>query len=139
MKIENNKECFVMLWRKLERTRRLLGGQYRRFSVRNVIRSWWSEIPPVPQSDGMEYDTMSRDDFTWEVCFLSDLQGNDELPVPQLYPRVHREFLRALVAVTLGIGVRRVDLKALDSAYSEVFPSSTPLNINKKKRTTEPE
>ena len=28
MSVENNQECFVVLWRKLERTRRLLGSQY---------------------------------------------------------------------------------------------------------------
>ena len=38
------------------------------------------------------------------------------------------------VAVYLGIGMRKVDLKALDRAYSEAFPDSTPLNVNKKKR-----
>jgi len=29
--------------------------------------------------------------------------------------------------------MRKVDLKALDSAYSIVFPNSTPINVNKKK------
>jgi hypothetical protein len=38
------------------------------------------------------------------------------------------------VAVKLGIGMRKVDLKALDRAYSAAFPHSTPLNVNKKKR-----
>ena len=28
MNIENTQECFVQLWRRLERTRLLLGGQY---------------------------------------------------------------------------------------------------------------
>ena len=36
--IENTQECFVQLWRKLERTRRLLGGQYKRFCIRNVLK-----------------------------------------------------------------------------------------------------
>ena len=31
--IQNNKECFVALWRKLERTRQLFGMQYKRFSM----------------------------------------------------------------------------------------------------------
>jgi len=38
------------------------------------------------------------------------------------------------VAVYLGIGMRKVDLKALDRAYSKAFPHSTPLNVNKKRR-----
>jgi len=42
--------------------------------------------------------------------------------------------LRAIVAVRLGIGMRKVDLKALDAAYSIAFPKSTPINVNKKKR-----
>ena len=48
--------------------------------------------------------------------------------------RFIREFLRALVAVKLGIGIRKVDLNALDAAYSIAFPHSTPLNVNKKRR-----
>ena len=50
-----------------------------------------------------------------------------------LYPRKHRELLRAIVAVRLGISYYKVDLKALDSAYSIAFPNSTPINVNKKK------
>ena len=98
VKIDNNKECFVQLWRRLERTRQMLGGQYKRFCIRNVLKVWFGPL------------------------------------ATELYPRKHREFLRAIVAVSLGISLRKVDLKALDAAYSEVFPNSTPLNINKKKR-----
>lgn len=35
----------------------------------------------------------------------------------------------------LGLGMRKVDLKALDKAYSIAFSNSTPINVNKKKRT----
>ena len=123
--IENNYECFVRLWRQLERTRQLLGMQYRRFCIRRVLVSW--------------FGSEATDDMIWEVCFntvVDDEQvyGLDELPAPALHPRVCREFLRALVAVRLGIGMRKVNLKALDLAYSEAFPYSTPLNVNKKKR-----
>jgi hypothetical protein len=38
-----------------------------------------------------------------------------------------------LVSVTLGIGIRKVSLHALDRAYSIAFPNSTPINVNKKK------
>ena len=124
--VENNQECFVQLWRKLERTRRLLGGQYKRFCIRNVLKSWF----------GVE----ATDEFIWEVCHTAAVDGEpqegwNELPAPSLYPRKHRELLRAIVAVRLGIGMRKVDLKALDKAYSIAFPKSTPININKKKRT----
>ena len=119
--IENNQECFVQLWRRLERTRRLLGGQYKRFCIRNVLKSWF----------GGEAD----DDMIWEVCRLSEQEGWNELPPPSLYPRRHREFLRAVVAVRLGVSFyKKVNLKALDAAYSIAFPNSTPINVNKKKK-----
>ena len=125
VKIENNKECFVQLWRRLERTRRMLGVQYKRFCIRNVLKAW--------------FGVQATDDYIWEVCHNTVVNdepvcGNDTLPPPSLYPRKHREFLRAIVAVSLGITLRKVDLKALDAAYSEAFPNSTPLNVNKKKR-----
>ena len=101
--IENTQECFVMLWRKLERTRRLLGGQYKRFCIRNVMKAW------EPQ------------------------EGWNELPLPSRYPRKHRELLRAIVSVQLGISYWKVNLKALDKAYSIAFPNSTSINVNKKR------
>ena len=54
MNIENNKECFVQLWLRLERTRRLLGGQCKRFCIRNVLKAWF----------GVE----ATDNFIWDVC-----------------------------------------------------------------------
>ena len=118
--VENNQECFVRLWRKLERTRRLLGGQCKRFCIRNVLKAWF----------GYE----ANDDFIWKVCNLCDQAGWDELQAPSLYPRKHRELLRAIVSLKTGISFYKVDLKALDAAYSEAFPNSTPINVNKKKR-----
>ena len=117
--IENTQECFVQLWRKLERTRRLLGGQYKRFCIRNVLKAWF----------GYE----ATDDFIWEVCHLSEQEGWNELQAPSLYPLKHRELLRAIVAVRLGISFYKIDLKALDKAYSVAFPGSTPINKSKKK------
>ncbi|MBQ7181480.1 MAG: hypothetical protein IJR87_09330 [Bacteroidaceae bacterium] len=118
----------MQLWLRLERTRRLLAGQYKRFCIRNILRSW--------------YGVQANDDFIWEVCFrMSELfsdeipvGGNDPLPLPSLYPRKHRELLRAIVSVKLGISYYKIDLKALDSAYSIAFPKSTPLNVNKKRK-----
>ena len=118
--IQNTQECFVQLWRKLERTRRLLGGQYKRFCIRNVLKSW--------------FPAEATDDFIWEVCHLSEQEGWNELPLPSLYPRQHRELLRAIVAVKTGISFYKVDLKALDAAYGIAFPNSTPINVSKKKR-----
>ena len=109
---------FVQLWLRLERTRRLLGAQHKRFCIRNVLKAWF----------GHE----ANDDFIWEVCHLCEQEGWNELPAPMLYPRRHREFLRAIVAVKLGISFYRVSLKALDKAYSIAFPGSTPINVNKK-------
>ena len=115
---QNSQECFVRLWLRLERTRQLLQGQCRRFCIRNVLKSWF----------GYE----ANDDFIWEVCRLCEQEGWNELPLPSLYPRNHRELLRAIVAVRLGISFYRIDLKALDRAYSIAFPKSTPINVNKK-------
>ena len=134
MNIENTQECFVQLWRQLERTRRLLGGQYKRYSVRNVLRVWF----------GYE----ATDDFVWEVCRMATLglnngnddepiYGNDILSLPALYPRKHRELLRAIVAVKLGLSIRKVSFHDLDAAYSIAFPNSTSININKKKKSNE--
>ena len=117
--VQNNQECFVQLWRKLERTRCLLGGQYKRFCIRNVLKAWF----------GYE----ATDDMIWEVCRLCEQEGYNELPIPSLYPLKHRELLRAIVAVRLGISFYKIDLKALDKAYSIAFPNSTPINKNKKK------
>ena len=123
--IENNQECFVQLWLRLERTRQLFGMQYRRFCIRRILQSWLG--------------TEATDDFIWQVCHNTviddeQLYGYDILPPPTTHPRESREFLRALVSAKLGIGMRKVDLKALDRAYSAAFPHSTPLNVNKKKR-----
>ena len=124
--ITNTQECFVQLWRKLERTRCLLGGQCRRFCIRNVLKSWLG--------------TEATDNLIWNVCREATLSldennplcGWDELPLPSLYPLRHREWLRALVALRLGIGMRKVDLHALDRAYTVAFPHSTPINKSKK-------
>ena len=123
--IENSQECFVQLWRKLERTRRLLGGQYKRYCIRNVLKSWFG-----PEA---------TDDMIWQVCHMAAVddepqEGWNELPLPSLYPRCHRELLRAIVAVRLGISYYKIDLKALDAAYSIAYPNSTPINVNKKKK-----
>jgi len=125
MNIENTQECFVQLWLRLERTRQLLEGQHKRFCVRNVLRAW--------------FGLRANDDFIWEVLNLAssneDMQpiyGYDALLPPALYPYRHREILRAIVALKLGIGMRKVDLHALDAAYSVAYPNSTPINVNKK-------
>ena len=123
MQIENNKECFVRLWRQLERTRRLLGRQNRRFCIRRVLKLW--------------FGLMATDDYIWEVCIRCEQEGWNELPPPSLYPRQHRELLRAIVATRLDIGLRKVHLHDLDEAYRIAFPLSTPININKKKRDYE--
>lgn len=124
VKIDNNKECFSQLWLLLERTRQMLGGQYKRFCIRNVLKAW--------------FGVQATDDFIWEVCHrvvVNDEQvcGNDTLPPPSLYPRKHRELLRAVVSVRLGLSPRQVKLPELDAAYSIAFPNSTAINVNKKK------
>ena len=125
MKIENTQVCFVQLWRRLECTRQLFQRQYKRFCIRQILRSW--------------FGTEATDDFIWEVCFrtvVDDEQvcGWDALPPPLLHPRKHREFLRALVSVKLGIGIRKVHLHNLDKAYRLAFPKGAAINVNKKRK-----
>ena len=122
MNIENNKACFVQLWLRLEHTRRLFLSQRKRFCIRSVLRSW--------------FGLRATDDFIWEVCHLCGQVGWNELPLPALYPRKHREFLRAIVAVRTGISFYRVKLKELDKAYSVAFPGATAINVNKKGKTS---
>jgi hypothetical protein len=76
----------------------------------------------------------ANDNFIWEVCHLCEQEGWNELPLPSLCPRKHRELLRAIVAVRAGISFWKINLKALDAAYSIAFPNSTPINVNKKKK-----
>jgi hypothetical protein len=122
--IDNTQECFVELWLRLERTRRLLWTQHKRFCARRILKTW--------------FGLRANDDFIWEVCFRASektehpICGWDTLPPPMLYPRRHRELLRAIVAVRLGITMCQVNLRALDKAYSIAFPKSTPINISKK-------
>ena len=52
----------MQLWRRLERTRQMLGGQYKRFCIRNVLKSWFGPL--------------ATDDFIWEVCH--NVVVNDE-------------------------------------------------------------
>ena len=129
IEIENSQECFVRLWLRLERTRRLLQGQCKRYCIRRVMKVWF----------GQE----ATDNFIWEVLHRASLAlddgydpicGWDELPPPTLRPRTHRELLRAIVSVRLGISFAKVDQRAVDAAYSIAFPHATPLNVNKKRR-----
>ena len=122
MKIEitNTQDCFVQLWRQLERTRQLLGMQYKRFCIRRILQSWLG-----PEA---------TDDFIWDVCYntvVDDEQvcGYDLLPPPSVEPRPHREFLIALVGRKLGLSGYQVDRSAIDAAYSIAFPNSEPLNV----------
>ncbi len=109
--IENNKQSFVALWRELERTRRRFDDECYRFCPRRILRDWFGEE--------------ATDDFIWDVCFNTvideeQVYGYDLLPPPEEYT-VPREFLRAVVATKLGIGMRKVNLRALDAAYGQVF------------------
>ena len=130
----NSLDGFIRLWQRLESTRLLFYGQCRCYCVRNILRSWF---PPwtLAKSIGQE---MSFDDFVWHVCRAAsptgEILGWNELPPPSLCPRPHRELLRALVQVSLGIGHNQVNLNALDAAYHVAFPASTPLNVGKKRR-----
>jgi len=58
----------------------------------------------------------------------------DELPSPRQHPRQHRQMLKTVLEFKLRDRYGPVNLKALDAAYSVVYPKSSPININKKNR-----
>ena len=117
-KIQNTETCFVQLWLMLEQTRVELRQLYKRYCIRHILESWFAD--------------RATDDLIWEVCTKSEQLGLNELPMPQVEPRPHREFLRALTAAVLNLSMNSVNLAALDHAYSIAYPDSTPININKK-------
>ena len=128
MEIQNTQECFVQLWLRLERTRLLFKVQYKRYCVRNVLQSW--------------FGSEATDDFIWEICLRASrdkepVYGYDLLDKPSLYPRKHRDLLHAVVQIKLGLKKHQVKLSMIDAAYSIAFPLSTPINVEKKKRTKE--
>ena len=120
IEIENTEECFVQLWRLIRRSRRVMRLNCKHFCIRRILQLW--------------FDGQANNEFIWQVCNMCGQCGWDKLPSPSLYPRQHREFLRAVVAVRLGISFYQVNLRAIDRAYSKVFINSTPINVNKKKR-----
>lgn len=120
IEIENTEECFVQLWRLIRRSRRVMRLNCKHFCIRRILQLW--------------FDGQANNEFIWQVCNMCGQCGWDRLPSPSLYPRQHREFLRAVVAVRLGISYYQVNLRAIDRAYSKVFINSTPINVNKKKR-----
>ena len=56
----------------------------------------------------------------------------NELPLPDVDPRPHRELLRATVAAILKTGMNGINLMALDRAYRIAYPDGITLNVNKK-------
>ena len=105
-----------MLWRMLERTRRLLAGHCKRFCIRNVLKAW--------------FDLEANDDFIWQVCHMCELEGMNELPRPSLYPRQHRDLLRAIVAARTGISVYKMDVVPY---VTEISRSSASVDTHRSK------
>lgn len=101
IQIENNAACFERLWAVLEETWECFAKCYRRFCIRRILQHWF------PQA---------TDDFIWEVCNKAEIGGMEALPPPALRPAPLRRFLQALVSVSLGIGMQKVNLRRLDSA-----------------------
>lgn len=117
-KIQDTETCYLQLWLMLESTRLSLREQYKRYCIRNILKEW--------------FDTAATDDFIWEVCIKAEQLGLNELPLPDVDPRPHRELLRATVATILKTGMNGINLIALDRAYSIAYPDGITLNVNKK-------
>ncbi len=125
MVIENNKECFVRLWRQLERTRQFLASQHKRYCVRHILEAWFGEN--------------DSDDLIWEVCDLLSTEeqtvyGWDELPTVVEDPERNCFLLQAIVAAKLGISIYKIKTKALRDAYLEAFPKRTPIQLGRQRR-----
>ena len=117
-KIQDTETCYLQLWLMLESTRLSLREQYKRYCIRNILKEW--------------FDTAATDDFIWEVCSKAEQLGLNELPLPDVDPRPHRELLRATVATILKTGMNGINLMALDRAYRIAYPDGITLNVNKK-------
>ena len=117
-KIQDTETCYLQLWLMLESTRLSLREQYKRYCIRNILKEW--------------FDTAATDDFIWEVCIKAEQLGLNELPLPDVDPRPHRELLRATVAAILKTGMNGINLMALDRAYRIAYPDGITLNVNKK-------
>lgn len=108
----------MQLWLKLNETFKAFQHDYKRFCVRNIVRSWMGR--------GVS------ENFLWEVCTISGLEGYQELRMPELYPHQSRMLLYALIRAHLGLGRMGVKLPELDHAYSLAFGKGRKLNIGKK-------
>ena len=117
-KIQDNETCYLQLWLMLESTRLSLQERYKRYCIRNILKDW--------------FGPKATDDFIFDVCNKSCLEGMTELRIPECAPRPHRELIRATVATILKKGMNRINLNALDRAYRMAYPNGLTLNVNKK-------
>ena len=115
LEIVDSKAGYVRLWQELERTRLAFEETFKRFSIRRVMQCWLPDL--------------ATDDFIFEVCSWCEIGGYEELPAPAEDPKPARRFLLALVRMVLQ---KVPDRQAADAAYSEVFPQSTPIRLDKK-------
>lgn len=129
MKIENTSACMERMWHLLVKTKVVLKVSHKRFCPLNVLKLWHEEgLFSAKQIGG------GMDEAYFEVCHLAELEGLERLPCIPLYPRKHRELIRAVIAVNCGIGMRHVNLRELDRTFSIVFPYATKINVSKKKK-----
>ena len=115
LEVADSKAGYVRLWQELERTRLAFEETLKRFCIRRILQSWLPDL--------------ATDDFIFDVCSWCEIGGYEELPAPAEDPKPARRFLLALVRMVLQ---QVPDRKAVDAAYSEVFPQSTPIHLDKK-------
>ena len=73
----------------------------------------------------------------WKDCtaqLVEEVQDKHVLLVAE-ENNVDCNAVRVHFAGKTGISFYKINLKALDAAYSIAFPKSTPLNVNKKKKS----
>ncbi len=115
--IGNDYPTFVYMWRLIRRTHRSFHDRHKLFCPRRILQEWLPEL--------------ATDEFILEVCDRAGVSGFTLLPHPALDPVPCRELIRGVLSMVLDTGVRKLRLPLLDKAYSEVYPNSYPINVNK--------
>ena len=101
---------------------------------KDVLKAIRNMEPAWVKVNGRKFALVEYKDMKGELRPCYQLTKTECLYIATKFNDEARAKLVLRYAVTMGIGVRKVNLKALDKAYSIAFPKSTPMNVNMKKR-----
>ena len=103
---------------KLQRIKRIILNNNNPLNIRRSKDQWQGMKKTQSDSSFCQFETFEDG---WRAAFV--------LLTRTYY---HKYRLYTIVSVKTGISYYKVDLKALDRAYSVAFPKSTSINVNKK-------